>query len=161
MTKDSFVAYIRGSSLYFLVTVESGLSRPLSVALQLMDAAISMCAFWLLYLPVERKAFASTCKYLLPARKVLVTHMADKTRILRWIKLINLTLTVASNNFSISSFQYNTSNRPFLLCLYNVCSFFSMIDSRSEQFIFGLNDALWLGTWEKEEINLVISVITP
>lgn len=53
MTKDSFVAYIRGSSLYFLVTIESGLSRPLSIPLQLMDATVSMWAFWQFYLPVE------------------------------------------------------------------------------------------------------------
>lgn len=76
----------------------------------------------LFHLSLERKGgkknFNATWKYLLPTREVVVAHKADGTRVLRWIKQINLTLIVTSDNFSPCPFQYRASNQQFIVAFH-------------------------------------------
>lgn len=66
----------------------------------------------------KKKTFNATWKYLLPAREVVVAHKADGIRVLRWIKQINLTLTITSDNFSPCPFQYRASNQQFIVVFH-------------------------------------------
>lgn len=66
----------------------------------------------------KKKNFNATWKYLLPAREVVVAHKADGTRVLRWMKQINLTLTITSGNFSPYPFQYRASNQQFIVVFH-------------------------------------------
>lgn len=80
----------------------------------------------------------------------MVTLKADRKRILRWIKLINLTLTVPSNNFFHSDFNIVPQTSIFLIIVLRkiYVLFPSVIASRSKLFKWH-NGTLCIDKWIK------------